>query len=131
MTRVLVSDVVGIERQTRLHTQRDPSAGWVTKAMSKYDVAYSVVFPPLAAFTLIAVLAGIGAQVRRTDATPEFREIQRQRGHHVDLLNVVSDDLGGRTVVRWRWRSSTSPPEHPPRTRGKALTYMHARSPLG
>ena len=36
-----------------------------------------------------------GTQVRRTDATPEFREIQRERGHHVDLLNVVSDDLGG------------------------------------
>ena len=36
-----------------------------------------------------------GTHVRRTDATPEFREIQRERGHHVDLLNVVSDDLGG------------------------------------
>jgi putative ABC transport system permease protein len=38
-------------------------AGLITKALSKYDVAFSVPVPTLAAFTLVAVLAGIGAAI--------------------------------------------------------------------
>jgi putative ABC transport system permease protein len=35
----------------------------VTKAMSKYDVAFSLPVPTLAGFTLVAVIAGIGAAI--------------------------------------------------------------------
>ena len=35
----------------------------VTKAMSDYDVAFSLPVPTLLAFTLVAVLAGVGAAV--------------------------------------------------------------------
>jgi putative ABC transport system permease protein len=35
----------------------------VTKAMSKYDVAFSLPVPTLTAFTLVAVLAGIAAAI--------------------------------------------------------------------
>jgi putative ABC transport system permease protein len=38
-------------------------AGMVTKAMSDYDLAFSVPVPILAGFTLVAVLAGIGAAI--------------------------------------------------------------------
>jgi putative ABC transport system permease protein len=38
-------------------------AGLVTKAMSKYDLAFSVPVETLAAFTLVAVVAGIGAAI--------------------------------------------------------------------
>jgi len=38
-------------------------SGLVTKAMSSYDLAFSVPLPILAAFTLVAVLAGIGAAI--------------------------------------------------------------------
>jgi putative ABC transport system permease protein len=38
-------------------------AGLITKALSQYDVAFSVPVPTLAAFTVVAVLAGIGAAV--------------------------------------------------------------------
>jgi putative ABC transport system permease protein len=38
-------------------------AGLVTKAMSSYDLAFSIPVQTLAAFTLVAVLAGIGAAV--------------------------------------------------------------------
>ena len=38
-------------------------AGLITKALSKYDVAFSVPVQTLAAFTLVAVLAGIGAAI--------------------------------------------------------------------
>jgi putative ABC transport system permease protein len=38
-------------------------SGLVTKAMSDYDLVYSVPLPTLAAFTLVAVLAGIGAAI--------------------------------------------------------------------
>jgi 2-polyprenyl-3-methyl-5-hydroxy-6-metoxy-1,4-benzoquinol methylase len=36
-----------------------------------------------------------GAHVRRTDATKAFLDIQRQRGKHGELLNLLTDDLGG------------------------------------
>jgi putative ABC transport system permease protein len=38
-------------------------SGLVTKAMSDYDLVFSVPLPTLAAFTLVAVLAGIGAAI--------------------------------------------------------------------
>jgi putative ABC transport system permease protein len=38
-------------------------AGMVTKAMSSYDLVFSVPVPILAGFTLVAVLAGIGAAI--------------------------------------------------------------------
>ena len=38
-------------------------SGLITKAMSSYDLAFSVPVPVLAAFTLVAVLAGIGAAI--------------------------------------------------------------------
>jgi putative ABC transport system permease protein len=38
-------------------------SGLVTKAMSSYDLAFSIPLPILAAFTLVAVLAGIGAAI--------------------------------------------------------------------
>jgi SAM-dependent methyltransferase len=36
-----------------------------------------------------------GRAVRRTDATEAFRQIQAERGKSVDLLNVLTDSLGG------------------------------------
>jgi 2-polyprenyl-3-methyl-5-hydroxy-6-metoxy-1,4-benzoquinol methylase len=38
-------------------------------------------------------LESLGAEVRRTDATQAFLEIQAHRGQHAELLNVVTDDL--------------------------------------
>jgi len=38
-------------------------SGLITKAMSSYDMAFSVPLPVLAAFTLVAVIAGIGAAI--------------------------------------------------------------------
>jgi putative ABC transport system permease protein len=38
-------------------------AGMVTKAMEKYDLAFSVPVPTLTAFTVFAVLAGVGAAI--------------------------------------------------------------------
>jgi putative ABC transport system permease protein len=38
-------------------------SGLVTKAMSSYDLAFSIPLPILAAFTLVAVVAGIGAAI--------------------------------------------------------------------
>jgi putative ABC transport system permease protein len=38
-------------------------AGMVTKAMSDYDLAFSVPVPMLAGFTVFAVLAGVGAAI--------------------------------------------------------------------
>jgi putative ABC transport system permease protein len=38
-------------------------AGLITKAMSQYDLAFSVPVETLAAFTVVAVLAGVGAAV--------------------------------------------------------------------
>jgi putative ABC transport system permease protein len=38
-------------------------SGLITKAMSDYDLAFSVPVPVLVAFTLVAVLAGIGAAI--------------------------------------------------------------------
>jgi 2-polyprenyl-3-methyl-5-hydroxy-6-metoxy-1,4-benzoquinol methylase len=40
-------------------------------------------------------IESLGAVVRRTDATKAFVEIQAERGKHVEILNVVTDDLGG------------------------------------
>lgn len=37
----------------------------------------------------------LGVRVRRTDATQAFRELQRERGRHVESLNILTDDLGG------------------------------------
>lgn len=36
-----------------------------------------------------------GVRVRRTDATRAFLEIQSERGRHAELLNVLTDDVGG------------------------------------
>jgi 2-polyprenyl-3-methyl-5-hydroxy-6-metoxy-1,4-benzoquinol methylase len=37
----------------------------------------------------------LGAVVRRTDATQAFLDLQAERGKKGDLLNVVTDELGG------------------------------------
>jgi SAM-dependent methyltransferase len=36
-----------------------------------------------------------GARVRRTDATQAFLDLQAERGKYGELLNVITDDLGG------------------------------------
>ena len=38
---------------------------------------------------------GLGAQVRRTDATKRFLELQAARGKHGEVLDLITDDLGG------------------------------------
>lgn len=40
-------------------------------------------------------LETLGASVRRTDATRRFLEIQSARGKTGDILNVITDELGG------------------------------------
>ncbi len=40
-------------------------------------------------------LETLGVAVRRTDAAQAFLDIQAERGHPVELLNVVTDALGG------------------------------------
>jgi 2-polyprenyl-3-methyl-5-hydroxy-6-metoxy-1,4-benzoquinol methylase len=37
----------------------------------------------------------LGLVVRRTDATRAFLDLQAARGKHAELLNVLTDDLGG------------------------------------
>lgn len=37
----------------------------------------------------------LGVSVRRTDATRRFLELQAARGKHAELLNVITDNLGG------------------------------------
>jgi 2-polyprenyl-3-methyl-5-hydroxy-6-metoxy-1,4-benzoquinol methylase len=37
----------------------------------------------------------LGAMVRRTDATPAFLDLMAERGMKADLLNVMTDELGG------------------------------------
>ncbi|MEP6797026.1 MAG: hypothetical protein ABI890_02710, partial [Lapillicoccus sp.] len=41
------------------------------------------------------VLEGLGRRVRRTDATRAFVDLLRLDGHEADVLNVLTDDLGG------------------------------------
>ncbi|ESY13941.1 MULTISPECIES: class I SAM-dependent methyltransferase [unclassified Mesorhizobium] len=38
---------------------------------------------------------GLGVQVRRTDATKRFLELQAARGKHGEFLDLITDDLGG------------------------------------
>jgi putative ABC transport system permease protein len=38
-------------------------AGLVTQALSKYDIAFSIPLPELVAFTIVAILAGLGAAI--------------------------------------------------------------------
>jgi 2-polyprenyl-3-methyl-5-hydroxy-6-metoxy-1,4-benzoquinol methylase len=38
---------------------------------------------------------GLGVQVRRTDATRRFLELQAARGKHGEFLDLITDDLGG------------------------------------
>jgi 2-polyprenyl-3-methyl-5-hydroxy-6-metoxy-1,4-benzoquinol methylase len=40
-------------------------------------------------------LETLGVSVRRTDATRRFLELQAERSKRGDLLNVITDDLGG------------------------------------
>ncbi|BCG94904.1 methyltransferase [Mesorhizobium sp. 131-2-1] len=40
-------------------------------------------------------LEGLGVKVRRTDATKRFLELQATRGKHGELLDLLTDDLGG------------------------------------
>ncbi|HVK26347.1 MAG TPA: class I SAM-dependent methyltransferase [Actinokineospora sp.] len=40
-------------------------------------------------------LETLGVEVRRTDATQAFLDIQARRGKHGDLVNVITDELGG------------------------------------
>lgn len=42
-----------------------------------------------------------GLSVRRTDATPAFVERLREAGHPADLLDVLTDELGGPYVGIW------------------------------
>jgi 2-polyprenyl-3-methyl-5-hydroxy-6-metoxy-1,4-benzoquinol methylase len=37
----------------------------------------------------------LGVRVRRTDATRAFIALQARRGKHAELLNVITDELGG------------------------------------
>lgn len=37
----------------------------------------------------------LGVSVRRTDVTQAFLELQAERGKHAELLDVLTDDLGG------------------------------------
>ena len=37
----------------------------------------------------------LGITIRRTDATQAFCDFQAERGKHVDLIDVIADDLGG------------------------------------
>lgn len=41
------------------------------------------------------VLESLGLTVRRTDATQAFVDLMAQRGKRAELLNVVTDELGG------------------------------------
>ncbi len=41
------------------------------------------------------VLESLGLVVRRTDATQAFIDLMAERGKQADLLNVVTDELGG------------------------------------
>ena len=41
------------------------------------------------------VLESLGLAVRRTDATQAFVDLMSERGKHAELLNVVTDELGG------------------------------------
>lgn len=38
-------------------------------------------------------LEGLGVRVHRTDATAAFREFQAERGHQVDALDVLADEI--------------------------------------
>ena len=40
-------------------------------------------------------LEGLGVKVRRTDATKRFLELQAARGKHGEVLDLLTDDLGG------------------------------------
>jgi len=40
-------------------------------------------------------LESLGVNVRRTDATQRFLELQAARGKHGELLDLITDDLGG------------------------------------
>jgi SAM-dependent methyltransferase len=40
-------------------------------------------------------LESLGVKVRRTDATKRFLELQAARGKHGELLDLITDDLGG------------------------------------
>lgn len=40
-----------------------------------------------------ALMEDLGLQVRRTDITPAFVELLRERGHEADLLDPLTDDL--------------------------------------
>lgn len=40
-------------------------------------------------------LEDLGVKVRRTDATKRFLELQAARGKHGELLDLLTDDLGG------------------------------------
>ncbi|RWA57828.1 class I SAM-dependent methyltransferase [Mesorhizobium sp.] len=40
-------------------------------------------------------LEALGVKVRRTDATKRFLELQAARGKHGELLDLLTDDLGG------------------------------------
>lgn len=41
------------------------------------------------------VVESLGMAVRRTDATQAFIDLMAERGEHAELLNVVTDELGG------------------------------------
>jgi 2-polyprenyl-3-methyl-5-hydroxy-6-metoxy-1,4-benzoquinol methylase len=41
------------------------------------------------------LVESLGATVRRTDPTQAFRDLQAERGKHVEPLNLLTDDLGG------------------------------------
>jgi 2-polyprenyl-3-methyl-5-hydroxy-6-metoxy-1,4-benzoquinol methylase len=41
------------------------------------------------------VLESLGIAVRRTDAAQAFIDLMAERGKHAELLNVVTDELGG------------------------------------
>ena len=77
----------------------DEPPGWIADSLRRLDELAMPDAPILEIGSGVGRdanwLEARGRQVRRTDAAPEFLEIQRERGHHADLLNVVDDDLGG------------------------------------
>jgi len=82
-------------------------AGLVTQALSQYDIGISIPIQELAAFTLIAILAGLGAAI-----------MPARRASRLDVLDALHDEL---TVLGLRVTPHPDALEHGVRWyRGKA-----------
>jgi hypothetical protein len=93
-----VQSYEGYARQYAAAVSRDPSPPTQEGARRLVQVTG-------AAATILEIGSGpgwdadfvesLGASVRRTDITAAFRELQAERGKHVDALDVLEDDLSG------------------------------------